>query len=263
MINDQSSGVGAMLEKSRLQGVRARNAERGVGSGTGDERRTGRSRRNRAEQRRRPDFSQGTSAGHGEQGQPGKRNVFEHPGEARRGPEPRRGSAGGDGKARAGAGSGKRRQSARGGYFGAAAAFGAGQAAAAAGAPSAESPATARPQRDQFPRTKPSAQGCGANPRLQQERSATGTTGEPEQRTLSVAVDAEESCAEPVTDSYRGKCSSRAEVSKQASSTSAAFERRIPNVCPNPAAKPETARPSSPHSDRPSPQPPATEDNPH
>ena len=94
MINDQSSGVGAMLEKSRLQGV-VRGTPNGelilervmsdeqvtvgetVLSSGGDQ-----------------IFPKALPLGTGQQGQSGARDVSEHPGEARRGPEPGRGSAG-------------------------------------------------------------------------------------------------------------------------------------------------------------------------
>jgi hypothetical protein len=129
MINDQSSGVGAMLEKSRLQGV-VRGTPNGelvlervmsdeqvaagetVLSSGGDQ-----------------IFPKGLPVGYGEQGKSRERNVSEHPGEAGGGPEPAGGSAGSDRKAGTGAGGGKRQQGARGGYSGAAAAFGAGETA--------------------------------------------------------------------------------------------------------------------------------------
>ena len=111
MINDQSSGVGAMLEKSRLQGVvrGTPNGELILERVMSDEQVA--AGRNCAEQRRRPDLSQGTSGGHGEQGKSRERNVSEHQGEAGGRPEPAGGSAGGDRKA--GTGSRWRKAAAR------------------------------------------------------------------------------------------------------------------------------------------------------
>ena len=68
LINDQTSGVGAILEKSRLQGVLrgTPNGEVVLERVMSDE--TGSAGRKSADQRRRSDFSQRTAGGHGDQG---------------------------------------------------------------------------------------------------------------------------------------------------------------------------------------------------
>ena len=125
LINDQSSGVGAILDKSRLQGVVEGNLRRRSDPGECDDRRSGDARRTGGHQRWRPDISQGPYRGYGNESFAGRRSVSQHPADAERQSEPAGRSPGHYQEGRPRAGGGRERQpGAGGGYFDPAPAFG-------------------------------------------------------------------------------------------------------------------------------------------